>query len=1405
MVPRTALRQAPASPAASAEESATALLNSDGMIAHIKSFLSSEDHKSINFDAMSRPHTSKDFTKLELAAAEKFIRARIYHEKENADALVFLTEKAPNGRRPTQVRRETPRALDATALNLRGVDEELYMLGLDRRNREHRKRLRWLFDAGRTLDGVERQFLLGFGTWEELGTKWREVGVPDAEAKAPVMADAVYKDLVAYLMLFKRKLGTVRVVMEALSAYTMPKSLGDAYHVFVAEMLAVEDNQMTPGLSKTLEERAVECAEFLERLYVRRENRAVAIPQLTMFRLCKALPVDKVAALYWKLVEVHGDKYAFDPRTVHAFIDQLASPSLQDGKTRWQEAFKILKHFAAQDGMMIAAHSRQAVFTILKCAMRQHDAEGVEEVLAYIHAAGLDPTTKLFNQAMARAAQDRNAAELEKYHFGMINAGYSPDMVTYTILHAFYKRARNEEARLMLLRDAQAPGNTINKYLITDVLHAMVLQRLPYERVYDLFATYFRADTLEELGIAPTQQVPKEASDTARKAWDVDHVVFVVMLMSFTQHATLDQISNFYQTYRNFLYTPRPLSEQSLVQLLRKAGPYLPNITMLGLGKEKQGLPQVAQILEDMMLPASLTAPTIFSWTILQKFLCINGKPHEAKEVFKLMRTQGIEPTIVSYLTVLRGLCNASRMEDAEFLLLEMEDAGTKPTLPAWNRLIWGYATNDDSYMAGDAFRRMLDAGLQPNDSTLALLPQLGDRVLFEAGLAGEPRDTEGVFTGGELEYPKTQEEIWKEKVDAWKEADQKVWDQGNTSDSVFEEENVEYAPLHTQQQKPHDMDWDHIYEAQKAAELQSRSLEAEAAGGGDNVFEEGAVVYPEVGNQERPAAAHSARRTEGSPATSNAEASARTSENLKARDDDVVAPRFAMLPAFGTQQQRGFHSQAALAYNRAIRNAAAFLQRPPGYNPTPNPDPPSFKTATFTIRKHLAGKDIEPPHTISAAKTREKELAALFKLHRPDIVSALTRLHRNKIRLETLEGKINKLLKKEHKREEKKQAIFKLCSPETHRLGKKVYRCAMQIRALAIAVSAQRHEHNFKKRMAKAKAEKQRKQDELVNKPLKAKIRQVEVKRLDYPSGPLSDVPGATVRVRKLYPNQEKIDQKQAHDPLELLNEVVTEDDYRYWAWVHQQRMSRKTPEEQLLDQQLEDQHRQNKFKIWSDMGLKGEDMLKRWMFELVFRWHEEADHAGSMRRTRRVQPAYIKDAGLEKVLPAPHSVAQTPDDSLPVAGALTLPELKERTKSFQHTTPWRPEQERNWAGFQEHLGDAAARAMADIHLRPMQNLRGRHALPDAEYREMVSSLPIIDKHMEKYVDVYIDKIEERAHQLRDPRKNDWEGFADPDDWFGGERGEVGRIPLGPSATKIEEKRERAKQIEDGPPYRKP
>ncbi|KAE9467390.1 hypothetical protein C3L33_00703, partial [Rhododendron williamsianum] len=107
------------------------------------------------------------------------------------------------------------------------------------------------------------------------------------------------------------------------------------------------------------------------------------------------------------------------------------------------------------------------------------------------------------------------------------------------------------------------------------------------------------------------------------------------------------------------------------------------------------------------------------SWNAIITGYCLKGEIGEARQLFNLMREEGIEPNLVTWNILMTSYNQSGNFELAMEVMEEMKSFGITPDVITWTTMISGLAQNNRKSRALEVFGEMLLAGVEPNEITV--------------------------------------------------------------------------------------------------------------------------------------------------------------------------------------------------------------------------------------------------------------------------------------------------------------------------------------------------------------------------------------------------------------------------------------------------------------------------------------------------------------------------------------------------------------------------------------------------------------------------------------------------------------------------------------------------------------
>lgn len=424
---------------------------------------------------------------------------------------------------------------------------------------------------------------------------------------------------------------------------------------------------------------------------------AFRLRQSTIFRLVRSACLKDVSRLYDGLRET---KSRLSINTMLHFVERLSGPST------WTKAYSIMELISnAQDRNMNLPQIWKIFHTLFYKATFIGEKES-SAVVRMMLDCDISPGRPAYNILMTKASRNKEEENLMQVFRQMTEAGLKPSVVTYGILHNYYKQQGIEAERRQVMRDALQLHPHLNTIIATDIVHATSLGSPHYPTVLDEYLNYFIPGPLVSLGIAMTEHnIPR--GSTSRKKLKPDHLTIAIMVHAFCMREDDPMVIwAAYQRYRTALEAER---SHGRLGSLHEAASFLPNSYMLALGCFDT-LWYCATIIEDMLKPNSPIQANVYSWSILLYAMAKARKIKEAEQILGAMKRKGIQPNVVTWTSLLTGYVRMGRLRNA-----------------------------------GEVIRRMAAENVNPNYATMGLLASVIDDKEFVAGMTGETIEGERI------------------------------------------------------------------------------------------------------------------------------------------------------------------------------------------------------------------------------------------------------------------------------------------------------------------------------------------------------------------------------------------------------------------------------------------------------------------------------------------------------------------------------------------------------------------------------------------------------------------------------------------------------------------------------------
>jgi len=131
---------------------------------------------------------------------------------------------------------------------------------------------------------------------------------------------------------------------------------------------------------------------------------------------------------------------------------------------------------------------------------------------------------------------------------------------------------------------------------------------------------------------------------------------------------------------------------------------------------------QADEMLRMMAGRGAVCSPTVVAYNTVINGFFKEGNVNKACDLFNDMVQQGISPNLMTYNSVVDALCKARAMDKAEAVLRQMVDKGVLPDNRTYNNLIYGYSSMGQWKEAVRVFKDMASQGILPDVVTFNML-----------------------------------------------------------------------------------------------------------------------------------------------------------------------------------------------------------------------------------------------------------------------------------------------------------------------------------------------------------------------------------------------------------------------------------------------------------------------------------------------------------------------------------------------------------------------------------------------------------------------------------------------------------------------------------------------------------
>lgn len=480
------------------------------------------------------------------------------------------------------------------------------------------------------------------------------------------------------------------------------------------------NRQWLPPPRERIEKRASRYIELLMQMLQRDYGGALSVRQSTIYRLIQGASLEGVERLY---DVVEKSRVILTTDTILHFIHRLSEPE------KWSRAYSILEKLTGDPKRNLNFPQVWKGFQTMFYKATFIGEEESSKVIRMMLQCGIGPGLTSYNILMSKAVRDNDDNSLTGIFRQMFDSGLRPSMVTFGLLHNFYKNRDQEQERINVVRDAMQLDRKLNRVIATDILHAKLKTTENYLPVLEEYLNFFNPGPLIPLGIAPAE-LGNPRRQAIQDRLEPNHKTIAVMIHAFTVHEQdSSAVWTAYKRYRSIVRN----EESEYYELIRKAGCYIPNSYMFALGQNLGTLQYAVMIMEDMLKPDSVIHPNVHSWSILMHAMAKNKKVEHAEQVLGAMRRKGIQPNVVT-----------------------------------WTSLLSGYVRVQSIRRAGDVLRRMDEYNVKPSSYTLRLLKSIVDFDELAKGMMpdGEPENLgEQTFVDSDS-LETTEEGPEEEKID---------------------------------------------------------------------------------------------------------------------------------------------------------------------------------------------------------------------------------------------------------------------------------------------------------------------------------------------------------------------------------------------------------------------------------------------------------------------------------------------------------------------------------------------------------------------------------------------------------------------------------------------------------------
>lgn len=368
--------------------------------------------------------------------------------------------------------------------------------------------------------------------------------------------------------------------------------------------------------------------------------------------------VDKAFALL-RDVEKSQDRVA-DAAMYNATVDACVSNG------RMPEGRRLLKEMAAKGLANLVTYN-----TLMKGCSVKGDIRSARGVLREMEDAGMVPDSASYNCLMGAMVSAENYSETTSLIDEMDRKGVSIDHYTVSIMMKVVKKANQRDSHRALAVLERFDGMKLHE---DEVLFNTLLDALIHRRYIDRLGVVLQ--DFDVANVKPSVQT------------------YGLLIKAFS---LLKKTSRCWELWRDMVQTrgitPNAITLSCMLDAIICARQSEQAVNLLEEWKKK--------------VPTN----TVMYSTLIKGFASV-GDAERAMDMFRALRSDGLQMNLVAYTSLIDAHARVGRMSTAMEIFDAMQDEGCEPNVITYSAIIKGYCKEGNLSEAEHMFEKMLNRGL---------------------------------------------------------------------------------------------------------------------------------------------------------------------------------------------------------------------------------------------------------------------------------------------------------------------------------------------------------------------------------------------------------------------------------------------------------------------------------------------------------------------------------------------------------------------------------------------------------------------------------------------------------------------------------------------------------------------